>query len=94
MKTGWRPNLSKLRVFGCHAEVYIERHLRDKSFSESGDHSRSSIFLGYCKLPNSYAFYIPQLKWVVTQQDAAFNEGHLPRSVGKAFAVSISGKPA
>ena len=44
MNTGWQPNLSKLRVFGCHAEVYIEKHLRDKRFSESGDHSRSGIF--------------------------------------------------
>lgn len=49
--------------------------------------------MGYCKLSNGYVFYIPQLKRVVTRRDAAFNEGHLPGSVGETSVVSIGDKP-
>ena len=85
-----RPNISNMRVFGCMAEVFVEKGLRDKSFDKGGDHSRSGIFLGYCNQSNGYIFHIPELKRIVTRRDAVFNESALPCVVGETSLANNS----
>jgi hypothetical protein len=70
-----KPNLSHLKVFGCKAEIFVEKSLREKSYSESGDHSRTGIFLGYDHVSKGgYIFYVPELKTarIVCRRDAHF----------------------
>ena len=88
MVTGHRPNVSNMRVFGCRAEVFVEKQLRSKTFDETGDNSRSALFIGYCKQSRGYLFYVPELKRVVTRRDASFDEAILPCVVGESTLVT------
>ena len=80
MKTWQKPDLSNMRIYGCAAEVFVEKVLRNKSFGPSGDHSRTGVFLGYAHMCKGYVFYIEELDRVVIRKTADFDEGHLPYS--------------
>ena len=75
-----RPNVKNLRVFGCHAEILIEKQYRRKDLSQ--EVSESAIFIGYCRQSTGYMFYIPSKHMVVSRRDAAFNQAYLPARVG------------
>ena len=64
----YKPKVDHIKVIGCRAEVFVEKSLREKSFDSGGDHSRTGIFLGYCKQSRGYLFYIPELKRIVTRR--------------------------
>ena len=78
---GMRPNLKNLRVFGCHAEVLIEKQYLSKDLSQAV--SDSAIFIGYCRQSSGYVFYVPNKHVVVSRRDVTFNEGYLPARVGE-----------
>ena len=76
------------------AEVFVEKSLRrKKTFGPSGHHTCTCIFLGYAHMCNGYVFYIPELDRVVTQRDAAFDEGHLPCTVGETSIAKPNTTP-
>ena len=82
---GTRPNVKNLRVFGCHAEILIEKQYRRKDFSQQV--SDSAIFIGYCRQSTGYMFYIPSKHMVVSRRDATFNQAYLPARVGETTLI-------
>ena len=53
---GTRPNVKNLRVFGCHAEILIEKQYRRKDFSQQV--SDSAIFIGYCRQSTGFIYHL------------------------------------
>ena len=88
---GVRPNNKNLRVFGCHAEILIEKEYRRKDLTDPC--SDSAIFIGYCRQSTGYLFYIPGKHSIVSRRDAVFNETYLPARVGDTVLVDNSGPP-
>ena len=82
---GTKPNISNMRVFGCHAEILIEKQYRKKDLTES--HSESAIFIGYCRQSTGYVFYIPHKHQVVSRRDASFNQAYFPARVGETMLI-------
>lgn len=65
---GHKPNISKLRVFGCVAYLH-----RPKQFcTKFGPKSEKYLFVGYC--PNGYRLYDPVGRDIVTGRDVVFFE--------------------
>ena len=93
MKTWQKPDLSNMRIYGCAAEVFVEKVLRNKSFGPSGDHSRTGVFLGYARMCKGYGYHIPKLDQVVIRKTADFDEGHLPYSVGETSIAKPNTTP-
>ena len=82
---GERPNISNMRVFGCHAEVLIEKRYRRKDITD--ENSVSAIFIGYCRQSAGYIFYIPHKHQVVSRRDAHFNQAYFPARVGEPMLI-------
>ena len=82
---GKRPNNKHLKVFGCHAEVLIEKQYRRKDLTDPC--SESAIFIGYCRQSTGYLFYLPHKHSIVSRRDAVFNETYLPARVGETVLV-------
>ena len=82
---GERPNISNMRVFGCHAEVLIEKRYRRKDITD--ENSDSAIFIGYCRQSAGYIFYIPHKHQVVSRRDAHFNQAYFPARVGETMLI-------
>ena len=80
-----RPNIENMRVFGCHAEVLIEKRYRVKDMTDVN--SESAIFIGYCRQSSGYIFYIPDKHLVVSRRDARFNQAFFPARVGETMLV-------
>ena len=80
-----RPNIANMRVFGCHAEVLIEKRYRVKDMTDVN--SESAIFIGYCRQSSGYIFYIPDKHLVVSRRDARFNQAFFPARVGETMLV-------
>ena len=87
-----KPNVDHMKVFGCRAEVFVEKSLRNKSFGAGSDHSKTGIFLGYCKKSRGGVFYIPELKRIVSRRlkDSDFDQSHLPLVVGETSLANNS----
>ena len=68
---GVRPNNKNLRVFGCHAEILIEKEYRRKDLTDPC--SDSAIFIGYCRQSTGYLFYIPGKHSIVSRRDRSAN---------------------
>jgi hypothetical protein len=80
-----RPNISNMRVFGCHAETLVEKRYRTKDLTDPN--SESAIFIGYCRQSAGYIFYIPSKHLVVSRRDAHFNQAYFPARVGETMLV-------
>ena len=74
-----------MRVFGCHAEVLIEKRYRIKEMTDVN--SESAVFLGYYRQSSGYIFYIPDKHLVVSRRDARFNQAFFPARVGETMLV-------
>ena len=81
-----RPNIDNIRVFGCHAELLIEKQYRKKELTDP--HSESAIFIGYCRQSSGYIFYIPDKHLVVSRRDALFNQSYFPARVGETMLIN------
>ncbi len=68
--TGNRPDVEKLRVFGCSAHAHISKDERRKLDPKS----RKCLLLGYGTATKGYRLYDPQLKKVFYSRDVVFNE--------------------
>ena len=82
---GTRPNISNMRVFGCHAEILIEKQYRRKDLTDPN--SDSAIFIGYCRQSTGYLFYVPDKHLVVSRRDAVFNQAYFPARVGETMLI-------
>lgn len=64
------PRINHLRVFGCHAEVFVPSARRDKLDSRS----RKCMFIGYTATFRNYRFYDFEQRRVVISGRAMFYE--------------------
>lgn len=69
---GSKPDLEKLRVFGCKAYAWIPDQCRKKLDSKS----RKSVMVGYA--PNGYRLWDMERRKVFTARDVKFDETHYP----------------
>ena len=63
-----RPNLSKLKVWGCPGVVHVEDHFVPKDLT--CPHAEPGIFVGYCDQSPSFLFYLPKTNRIVARRDA------------------------
>jgi len=68
--TGCKPNVSKLRVFGCDAYVHIPKDDRQKVDSNT----KHCIFLGYGETTKVFRLYDKKKRRVFHSRDVVFNE--------------------
>jgi hypothetical protein len=69
---GSKPDLSRLRVWGCTAYVLIQR---DKCpLGSLGSHMEKCVFIGYPQCYKGWIFYNPVTKKVVILERADFDE--------------------
>ena len=68
--TGEKPQVEKLRVFGCQAFVHIPKDERRKLDSKS----KKCLLLGYGTTTTGYRLYDPLKKKVLYSRDVVFNE--------------------
>jgi hypothetical protein len=69
---GSKPDLSRLRVWGCTAHVLIQRDKRP--LGSLGSHMEKCVFLGYPQGYKGWKFYNPVTKKVVISERADFDE--------------------
>ena len=71
-----RPNLSKLRVFGCKAQALIPKSSRG---GKLGSHSKPCIFLGLSMSSPAYVLFNEKSGRVFKSRNVLFNEAPPPR---------------
>ncbi|RXW13922.1 hypothetical protein EST38_g11929 [Candolleomyces aberdarensis] len=71
---GRKPNLSRFRVFGCTAYVFVQRDKRKKLES----HMQKCIFVGYPPDYSDWTFYNPVTKEFIISECAEFDECVFP----------------
>ena len=76
-----KPDLADLRVFGCAATVHLEDRYMRKELHTA--HSRPAIYIGMCDVSDSWRFYIPATRSVVSSDSADFFEDRPGVQVGK-----------
>jgi hypothetical protein len=82
---GFKPSLKHLRIFGCHAYAYVEKHQRTKLDPKS----HLCYFLGYCDNTKGYRLWDPATSQVLLRRDVIFNEQLLyGSSVEPSFSTS------
>lgn len=69
---GVKPDLEKLRVFGCKAFAWIPSQKRKKLDSKS----RETVMLGY--VPNGYRLWDVERQMVIYSRDVKFDENSFP----------------
>lgn len=67
---GNKPDVSRIRVFGCAAYAHIDKHLRSKS--------KSLVMIGYA--PMGYRLWDDDERKVVVSRDVIFDESSFPFS--------------
>ena len=72
--SGAAPDLTNLRVFGCHAYVHIESSRRKKLDPKAWN----GIFVGYAVDSPVYPVYNPATRSVIRTQNVTFDETWLP----------------
>lgn len=68
--SGNKPDLSHLRVFGCHAMVHVPKEKRKKWDARSN----KMIFVGYCEDSKGYRFIHPTTRQLLKSRDVVFLE--------------------
>ena len=81
-----RPNLSKLRVWGCPGVVHLEDRYVPKDLSHP--HAEPGIFVGYCDQSPSFLFFLPRSNRIVSRRDAVMFEDRPGVLVGKTTVVA------
>ena len=69
--TGWKPNISHLKVF----ESIAYEHVTDQRRSKLDDKSTKLIFVGYHSQSKAYKLYDPVEKKLHISRDVRFDEG-------------------
>ena len=69
---GRKPNVSRLRVWGCVAYVLIQKDKRP--YGSLGPHMEKCIFIGYPEGYKGWKFYNPETKKAVVCERADFDE--------------------
>ena len=69
---GSKPDLSRLRVWGCTAYVLIQRDKRP--LGSLGSHMEKCTFIGYPEGYKAWKFYNPETKKVIISERADFDE--------------------
>ena len=81
---GRKPDLSRFRVFGCMAYVFVQKDKRKKLES----HMQKCIFVGYPPDYHGWIFYNPVTKRFVISECAEFDERVFPGLSMKQTTVS------
>jgi hypothetical protein len=68
--SGKKPNVEKLRIFGCQVYSHIPKDKRNK-LEPSG---KKGIFVGYSDSSKAYRIYIPDQHNIEVSRDVTFNE--------------------
>ncbi|XP_073102473.1 uncharacterized protein [Elaeis guineensis] len=68
--SGYKPNISHLKMFGCIAYAHIPDQRRNKL----DDKSLSCIFIGYDPRSKAYKLYEPKEKKAIISRDVEFQE--------------------
>ncbi|RXW16552.1 hypothetical protein EST38_g9289, partial [Candolleomyces aberdarensis] len=71
---GRKPDLSRFRVFGCTAYVFVQKDKRKKLES----HMQKCIFVGYPPDYSAWTFYNPVTKQFIISECAEFDERVFP----------------
>lgn len=66
---GYKPDMNKIKLFGCDAYAHIPEEDRSGKFAER---SRKCIFIGYCD--NGYRLWDPLKRVVFTSRSVKFDE--------------------
>ena len=75
-----KPDLSRFRVFGCMAYVFVQKDKRKKLES----HMQKCIFVGYPPDYHAWTFYNPVTKQFIISECAEFDERVFPRPLYEA----------
>lgn len=67
---GRRPDVSRIRIFGCTAYVHIPKQ---KQASKFDARAKEGVLVGYCK-GNAYRVFMEDSGKVLTSQDVSFDE--------------------
>jgi hypothetical protein len=76
---GFKPNLKKVRIFGCLVYQHIPKQLNPRKFDTR---TRKCILLGYA--PNGYRLWLLEERKVVVGHDVIFDEATFPSPYGNA----------
>lgn len=68
--TGYKPDASHLKVFGCIAYAYM----LDKKRKKLDDKGEAYIFIGYSEYSKAYKFYNPIFKNIMISRNVIFDE--------------------
>ncbi|KAJ4807357.1 polyprotein [Rhynchospora pubera] len=69
--SGKKPDVSNLKVFGCVAYVFVEKHLRSKL----DDKATKLIFIGYSDHSKGYRLFNPENGKITVSRNVIFDEG-------------------
>ena len=76
--TGKKPDLSRIRIWGCTAYVHVQKDKR----SAMGSHMEKCAFIGYPAGYKGWKFYNPVTKKVIISERAEFDERYFLCSKG------------
>ena len=68
--TGEKPNLSKMRIFGCRVFAYND----DPNRSKTDPRALEGIFVGYGEQTNGYLVYLPNSRKIISSRNVEFFE--------------------
>jgi transposase InsO family protein len=73
-RTGEKINFTRLRVFGCPAQIFVK--VKDRDNNKISTRSEHGTFIGMSKLGNGYVFRIKRTRQIVETDsaDVKFNE--------------------
>ncbi|CAB0012236.1 unnamed protein product, partial [Nesidiocoris tenuis] len=70
---GFKPDLSKIRLFGCEAYAHIPKEDRHGKFDER---SQKAYMIGYCS--NGWRLWVPARGKIINATSVVFNESGTP----------------
>lgn len=77
---GYKPDLNKIKVFGCPAYVFVHKEDRNGKLDSR---SRKMFMVGYCS--NGYRLWEPESRKIVVARNVIFNE---------VWRATLSSQPA
>lgn len=80
-----KPNVSRLRTFGCLCSVLIRKEIRHGKFSNM---SISGILIGHTEHNFNYIAFIPESNTIVTTHHVTFHEEVFPFRKLRSFDIS------
>jgi len=86
---GEKPNLRKLRVFGCVAHLHIPKELINGKFESRSKRCR---LMGYCT--NGYRLWCPESSKIILGRDVIFNESKFTSESEDFYDFESTGEEA